>query len=136
MSLGYIWWNSVRPWASGETTPSWSWEVGTAPASTVYAFTSMQSLETQVWTLGFPSTGYHDIAVYSGISSFVKGGINITVGNGKKYGVVPGIFESDVTAVTFSWGMSVPGGVNIPHGFQNLDDTASADFTFQVFGWE
>lgn len=135
MSLGYIWWNSLRPSASGASA-SWSWEVGTAPASTVYAFTAMQSLETQVWTTGYPPAGYHDISAWSGISSYVKGGINVTIGQGHKYGVVPGIFDSDVTAVTFAWGLSAPSGVDIPGGFQNLDDVVTADFTFQVFGWE
>jgi hypothetical protein len=135
MSLGYIWFDSVRPRAWG-ATGSWSWEVGTAPASTVYAFTAMQSLETQVWTVGAPPTGYHDIAAWSGISSYVKGGINVTIGHGRTYGVVPAIFDSDVTAVTFAWGLSVPSGVDIQGGFQNLDDVVNADFTFQVFGWE
>jgi hypothetical protein len=135
MSLGWIWWNSVRPSAMG-TAASGSWHVSTAPASTVYAFTAMQSLETQVWTTGYPPIGYHDIAVFSGISLYVKGGIVVPVGQGKKYGVVPGIFDSDVSEVIFGWGVSAPSGVDIPGGFQNLDDVVNADFTFQVFGWE
>lgn len=85
---------------------------------------------------GTPPSGYHDIAVYSGIRSYVKGGVNITIGQGQRYGVVPGIFDSDVSAVTFAWGVSAPSDVDVPGGFQNIDDLVNADLTFQVFGWE
>jgi hypothetical protein len=135
MSLGYIWWGSVRPQADGGVATN-SWEVGTPGASRVYAFSAMQSLETHVWTTGLPPEGYHDIRAWSGINSYVKGGLSIEIGAGRKYSVVPAIFDSDVTAVTFQWAVIAPGGVDIPGGFQNLNDFASADFTFQVFGWE
>jgi hypothetical protein len=118
-SLGYIWWGSARPSVMGSNL-SQSWQVGPLAAPTIYAFTSMQSLETQVFTSGgaAPPSGYHDIAVYSGISSYVKGGVNVNVGQGRKYGVVPGIWESDVSAVTFAWGLSAPGGRSSATWFQ------------------
>jgi hypothetical protein len=137
MSLEYIWWNEARPSAVGQG-PSSSWQVGTAPASRVYAFTSMQSVESHVFTYrgAAPASGYHDIAVYSGIVSYVKGGLNVPIGQGKKYGVVPAIFDSDVTAVTFAWGVSGSSDIAQPGGGFSVDDYVNADFTFQVFGWE
>lgn len=133
MSLGYIWWNSVR--ADGSV--SGSWQVATSPAPVVYAFSSMQSLETAIWGGAYTNPdGWQDIAVYSGVGSFVQGGINVPVGNGQKYGVVPGIWNGDVTAVTFRWGITVPNDVSIPGGWQDVADYGHVDFTFQVFGWE
>ena len=118
MAVQSIWWWPVRPWSgSGGGQQSWSMDVS-IPAETVYAFAAMQNFSFA--TEGYPG----NFSAFGGVASYTKSGVPQPVGNDQRNGVLPGIFDSEVDTVTFSWGV-----------LAGEDRETGADFTFQIFGF-
>jgi hypothetical protein len=117
-----IWWWAVRPFVENETQ-TWSMDITNTivPAQTVYAFVAMQCLE-------YSGDGG---AAFGGISAYTTSGTAHEVGANQRNGVMPAIFDNSVDSVTFAWGLSAPPLEDV----SNVNNTVSADFSFQIFGW-
>jgi len=134
MSVEYIWWKNARPYVP-DGSGTWSLDFN-IPAQTVYAFSAMQSSAIQS---NFATATEINVSYFSGVIWYFTidpslGNVLVlhNVGLGATNNVVPGIFDDNVTQITFLYGLA---GHNDAIGEAGGYTSTWADFTFQVFGW-